>query len=80
MPQKNIWTEENLTYLREHFPTEPGTDIAEALGCSGASVTQKARQLGLKKDPSFKTSQFIGRYVKRGESNNKKELWKETNT
>ena len=71
MPQKKIWTEENLRYLQEHYPTEPGTDIAEALGCSNVSVTQKARQLGLKKDPSFKTSQFIGRYVKRGASKNK---------
>lgn len=66
MPKKIIWTEENLAYLREHYPTEPGSDIADVLGCSGASVTLKARQLGIEKDPSFRTSDFIGRYVKKG--------------
>lgn len=66
MANRNIWTEENLAYLRKHYPTEAGSDIADAIGCSSATVTLKARQLGLKKDPSFRTSNFIGRYVKRG--------------
>lgn len=63
---KNIWTEENLRYLREHYPTEAACDIADAIGCSSASVSVKARALGLTKDPSFKTSHFIGRYTTHG--------------
>ena len=60
------WTEEKLQYIREHYPTETAQDIADVVGCSEDSVNRKARQLGITKDPSFRKSDFIGRYVKRG--------------
>ena len=66
MGRKFTWTEEKLQYLREHYPTEAGSDIADALGCSSATVSKKAHDLGIAKDPSFNRSNFIGRYVKRG--------------
>lgn len=66
MGNKIDWTEEKLQYLREHYPTGTAHDIAEVLGCSDATVNLKAHALGIEKDPSFRRSNFIGRYVKRG--------------
>ena len=60
------WTEEKIAYLIEHYPTDTADDIADVIGCSDDTVSKKAKSLGLKKDPSFKKSNFIGRYVKRG--------------
>lgn len=66
MNKKVDWTEERIAYLREHYPTGTAQDIADFVGCSDDTVNRKAKQLGIKKDQSFKKSNFIGRYVKRG--------------
>lgn len=60
------WTEEQIAYLREHYPTGTAYDIAQVIGCSESTVAKKARLLGIRKDPSFKRTDFIGRYVRRG--------------
>ena len=64
--RKFEWTDEMTAYLREHYPTGTAFDIAKVIGCSETTITMKARRLGIKKDPSFKRTDFIGRYVKRG--------------
>lgn len=63
--RKFDWTEEKLAYLREHYPTGTAGDIAEVIGCSESTVSLKARALGIRKDPSFRRTNFIGRYVQR---------------
>ena len=60
-----VWTEEMVATLRELYPTTPATDLADIFGCSSASVLYKAHKLGLKRDPSFDTHNFIGRYTKK---------------
>ena len=60
------WTEEKLQYIREHYPTETAQDIADVLGCSDCTVNVKAKELGVCKAPSFRKSDFQGRYVKKG--------------
>ena len=60
------WTEEKLQYIREHYPTETAQDIADVLGCSDCMVNVKAKKLGVVKAPSFRKSDFQGRYVKKG--------------
>jgi len=60
------WTEEKLQYIREHYPTETAQDIADVIGCSDCTVNFKAKELGVVKAPSFRKSDFQGRYVKKG--------------
>jgi hypothetical protein len=38
-------------------------DIADIIGCSDCTVSLKAKELGLKKDKSFRTNNFYGRYT-----------------
>lgn len=64
--RKFEWTDDMVAYLREHWPTGTAFDIAQVLGCSETTVSKKAKRLGIAKDPSFKRTNFIGRYVKRG--------------
>lgn len=45
-----MWTQEELDYLVENYPTMLNADIARHLGRSKASVVNKASKLGLKKD------------------------------
>lgn len=61
-----IWNEHNLATLKELFPTTPSQDIADIIGCSDCTVLQKAKELGLKRDPSYNRNNFIGRYTGRG--------------
>ena len=63
--RKIDWTEEMLQYLRDHYPTETAQDIADVIGCSDCTVNKKARELGIMKAPSFRKSDFQGRYVRR---------------
>ena len=60
------WTDEQLDYMRKHFPTEPAGDIADVLGCSSVTVGNLARSMGLKKSPDFRKSDYTNRYVQRG--------------
>ena len=66
MNKKVEWTEEKIKFLIEHYPTGTAHEIADFVGCSDDTVNRKAHELGIKKDPSFKTQNFIGRYVRRG--------------
>ena len=59
------WTEEKLQYLREHYPKGTAQEIADVVGCSDTTVNVKARELGIKKDASFRKTDFRYRYVKR---------------
>ena len=61
---KKIWTEANIAILRDLYPTTPANDIADKIGCSDATVLLKAKELGLKRDPSFDSHNFIGRYTR----------------
>lgn len=60
------WTDEQLDYMRKHFPTEPAVDIADVLGCSSTTVINLARSMGLEKSPDFRKSDYANRYVLRG--------------
>lgn len=65
-----IWTAEKLEILRDLYPTTPANDIADRIGCSDCTVLKKAKELGLKRDPSFDRNHFIGRYTRnRGKYN-----------
>ena len=65
MSNRIEWTEEKLQYLREHYPTGTAQEIADVVGCSDTTVNVKARELGIKKAPTFKKSDFHGRYLKK---------------
>ena len=70
MSKKIDWNEDRLNILRSMYPTEPANDIAVLIGCSDSTVINKAKKLGLKRDPSFSSHNFIGRYTKnRGKYN-----------
>ena len=61
-----IWNDQNIATLKELFPTTPSQDIADIIGCSDCTVLHKAKELGLKRDPSYSRFNFIGRYTGRG--------------
>ena len=61
--KSRIWTEENVKTLRKLYPTMTAGDIADIIGCSDCTVSLKAKELGLKKDKSFRTNNFYGRYT-----------------
>lgn len=65
MSNRRHWTDEELAQLRELFPTTPATDLADIFGCADSTVLNKAREIGLKRDKSFTTSGFAGRYTKK---------------
>lgn len=65
MSNRIEWTEEKLQYLREHYPTGTAQEIADVVGCSDTTVNVKAHELGIKKAPTFKKSDFHGRYLKK---------------
>lgn len=59
-----VWTDEKLEYLREHYPYDTLSDVADHVGFSTYTVKKKVMELGLAKDDSFKKSNFYNRYVK----------------
>ena len=63
-PSARVWSDEDLNYLREHFPVESATDLADHFGLSYTTVRLKAMELGLKKAPGYSPKQFRNRYVK----------------
>ena len=69
MPRASIWNDETLATLRRLYPTTPASDIADMIGCTGASVLNKAHELGLKKDPSFRVINYYGRYTGKRDPN-----------
>ena len=58
-----IWNEKTLAILRRLYPTFTSGDIADVIGCSDVSVRNKAHELGLKKDQSFRKYDYVGRYT-----------------
>lgn len=64
-PQRYPWTDEQVEYLREHYACECASDIADVFGCSPTTVRNKARELGLQKDPSFRRINFAYRYARK---------------
>ena len=62
---RKVWTDEEISFLRENFPTMSAMDIAEKLGISNTSVSTKARELGLKKSPEWSKTLYYRRYVDR---------------
>ncbi len=63
-PSAREWSDEEIAYLREHFPVESATDLADHFGLSYTTVRLKAMELGLKKAPGYSPKQFRNRYVK----------------
>lgn len=63
MTKRITWTEEDLRLLRELYPTTPNGDIADRLGLSSATISNKAHELGLKKAETFHNMNFYGRYT-----------------
>jgi len=61
---RRIWSEAELTILREQYPHERSADIAERLGIDVARVTKRAAILGIKKSAAFAASDKSGRISK----------------
>ena len=57
------WEPKDIAYLREHYPVECLSDLAEHFGISAMTIRHKALELGLKKSPSYSKAQFRNRYV-----------------
>lgn len=59
------WTEEELQYLREHYPDDNTAEIAEHLGRTECAVLQMAAKQGLRKSAEYmeKTLCALGRQV-----------------
>jgi hypothetical protein len=50
------WNEENETFLRDNYAMMPNPDLAQAIGTTVSGVFWRARAMGLKKDPQFRTN------------------------
>jgi predicted transcriptional regulator len=62
--KKRPWSEYELNYLMEHFPHESAVDIGEHLGISNVMISNKAREMGLKKAPDYDRRKYDFRYVR----------------
>jgi DNA-binding MurR/RpiR family transcriptional regulator len=60
---RHKWTEEEIAYLRDHFPTDTLGDIATHIGLSSPTVSRMAQSLGLKRCEGWSKSRFFHRYV-----------------
>lgn len=65
-----IWNDQTIALLREMYPTTPAQDIADVIGCSDCSVTKKAHELGLKRDPTYHRNNFVYRFTHKGRYRN----------
>ncbi len=63
--RKIDFTDEQLAYIREHFPTEAACDIADVLHVSAPVIIRKAREMGIEKDKSWSKKAYYRRYVDR---------------
>ena len=48
-----LWTGNMLSLLKRYYPTTRNEELAELIGVSPRTVTRKARELGLVKDPDW---------------------------
>lgn len=81
------WTEEELQYLREHYPDGNTAEIAKHLGRTEGAVSSAAAAYGIKKSAEFKERQMrdmisspqsiAHRYAKGHKSSFKGEKWYE---
>lgn len=60
---RKIWTEEELTYLKNEYANSRSIDIAMYLGATVLQVYRKAASLGLKKSEGYLNSPLSGRLV-----------------
>lgn len=51
MEKGRRWSNEEVEYLREHYPFERAEDVGKALGRSATAVMYKAHENGIYKDP-----------------------------
>jgi hypothetical protein len=51
---RRFYSDTEIEYIMKHFPDQLTQDIADHLGRSYSSISQKARDLGLKKSEAFK--------------------------
>ena len=74
-----LWTESELTYLREHYPNTRTLEMSEHLGRSVRAINLKANILYLKKSSEFIKSQLNGgvpyQYKKGQPAHNKNKKW-----
>lgn len=52
--KKKIWTEAELKFLQDNFPSMWNKDLAKHFGIGWRSVVRKARELGLEKSDTFR--------------------------
>lgn len=45
---RHVWTDEEIAYLQEHYPSQGGQAVAEVLGVKPSSVIAKANSLGVR--------------------------------
>ena len=57
------WSRKEISFLKRSFGTMPATDLADVFGCSSPTVLRKAKELGLRKDPSWDRHDYHNRYV-----------------
>ena len=57
------WSQEQIDYLKEHFPTTPYSDLALEMGFSIPTIKRKVEELGLKRAKDYNVQKFIHRYV-----------------
>jgi len=48
------WSNEDIAYLKEHFPNKWNRDLAKHFGLGMRTIIRKARELGLEKAPDFR--------------------------
>ena len=66
---RRVWTEEEISFLKENFPTMSAIDLADKFGVSSTSVSTKAKELGLRKSPEWSKNLYYRRYVNRYSGN-----------
>lgn len=57
------WSKKEISFLKRSFSTMSATDLADVFGCSSQTVLNKARELGLRKDPAWDRHDYRNRYV-----------------
>lgn len=67
----SLWTEDKVTYLKDHYKTVVDHKMAKHLGMSEGTVCRKRKELGLRKHTQ--TPYVSGGYLMRYE--NRKKLW-----
>jgi hypothetical protein len=61
MPPRALWTEDQITRLRELYPHQRTEDVAKALGRNIPAVYNKAMELGLKKTTEYMSTEHSKR-------------------